>query len=458
MNRRHGSRWLAECMLGGYFNYGISSKSPPAAACAILSIARNAPGPLGPAWGISRSPRKERYKMIRSPRASTRRWLVAALLLPVLPATAQVLPGPTAVNIQGRLTQPNGAAVPDGPHAITVSLWDAASGGNQKFSETLSAVNVSNGLFNVRLRTLTPGKLNGNLWVQWKVDGDAAMTPRIPLGSVATALKANTVPDGSIGSAQLALDATSLAQVSGNALRASTSGNIGIGTTAGGERVTLDGRLAFARVAGDQIDAGKLDYRGFDTGALSIVGAGAAAGNRAVRLYDRLSIGYATPTSGAAVFNGAVGIGTATPGAILDVQAADAPGFTQPAALFSGSSAGGTWLKLHNTAVGGHQYAIVATGPGNGEGAGNLLLYDQTALTPRMILTGSGDVGIGTVSPSSELDVNGEITAKIVTVTGGSDVAEPYTVARDGGFAGAWDGGFHREGPDRQDDCLRTGV
>jgi hypothetical protein len=166
---------------------------------------------------------------VRSPR-----FIPGLLLLGALAACptsfAQILPGPAIVNVQGRLTQANGIALADGSHTITVSLWDALTGGTQKFSQTLPNVAVKGGLFSAQITTLTPDAVNGALWVQFQVDADAAMTPRLPFASVASALKANTVPDGAIGAPQLASTGASMLKVSGGAITIS-GGNVGVGTT-----------------------------------------------------------------------------------------------------------------------------------------------------------------------------------------------------------------------------------
>ncbi|MEW6743094.1 MAG: hypothetical protein AB1486_10070 [Planctomycetota bacterium] len=44
------------------------------------------------------------------------------------------------------------------------------------------------------------------------------------------------------------------------------------------------------------------------------------------------------------------------------------------------------------------------------------------------IATNGGSVGIGTPNPTSTLDVNGTTTTKVLTITGGSDIAEPFEV------------------------------
>jgi hypothetical protein len=40
----------------------------------------------------------------------------------------------------------------------------------------------------------------------------------------------------------------------------------------------------------------------------------------------------------------------------------------------------------------------------------------------------SGNVGIGTASPTSKLDVNGTTTTKVLAITGGADIAEPFDI------------------------------
>ncbi|MDP1800547.1 MAG: hypothetical protein Q8L81_04295 [Bacteroidota bacterium] len=73
-------------------------------------------------------------------------------------------------------------------------------------------------------------------------------------------------------------------------------------------------------------------------------------------------------------------------------------------------------LNHTNTGAGGKNWQLWSTGPGNPEGVGNFLIRDNTAAQNRFFISGlTGKVGIGTISPTRLLDVNGDanITSNI---------------------------------------------
>ena len=137
---------------------------------------------------------------------------ILSLLVLTAGALAQTQAPPSLMNFQGRLTKPDGTPVPNASYSIRFSLWDAASSGTEKWTQTISAAAVRNGAFAALLNVGT-GTENGataatlfdsNLWLEIKVGADAPLTPRQQLASVGYALKAGSVPDGSITAAKLA--------------------------------------------------------------------------------------------------------------------------------------------------------------------------------------------------------------------------------------------------------------
>ncbi|QOJ00465.1 MAG: hypothetical protein HRU70_08180 [Phycisphaeraceae bacterium] len=70
-----------------------------------------------------------------------------------------------------------------------------------------------------------------------------------------------------------------------------------------------------------------------------------------------------------------------------------------------GSNTGGAWLTLQNTG-GGRAWNLIATGSGNGEGAGKLLVRDQTGSAVRLAIDPSGRLGLGTTSPSALFELS----------------------------------------------------
>jgi hypothetical protein len=61
-------------------------------------------------------------------------------------------------------------------------------------------------------------------------------------------------------------------------------------------------RWRLQQASGDESNAGCLDYRGFDSASLSIVGAGVTGSqlNRNLRVHDALTISYSAPTGAVA--------------------------------------------------------------------------------------------------------------------------------------------------------------
>jgi hypothetical protein len=130
------------------------------------------------------------------------------------------------------------------------------------------------------------------------------------------------------------------------------------------------------------------------------------SGNAAVAISNnRVGIGTLTPTNPLSVAGNANVTGVFTAGR-ADINS----GSTNQAANLTSSSTIGTWLNLTNTSAGGRTWSLLSAGSGNGEGAGTLVFNTQGFV-------------------AAQLRSTGEFVARVVTVTGGSDVAEPYNVA-----------------------------
>ncbi|MEZ4867544.1 MAG: hypothetical protein R3C14_39825 [Caldilineaceae bacterium] len=125
-----------------------------------------------------------------------------------------------ALAYQGRLADASGNPLTNTVN-MTFRLYAAASGGSPLWEEQWTGANsvqVSDGLFNVMLGSLTPIPQtvitgNSNLFLGITVGTDSEMSPRVQLGSVPFTTQALTVPDGSITSEKLADGAVTSAKL-----------------------------------------------------------------------------------------------------------------------------------------------------------------------------------------------------------------------------------------------------
>ncbi len=205
-------------------------------------------------------------------------------------------------------------------------------------------------------------------------------------------------------------------------------GNVGIGVANPGGKLSLTGsagssntsyaslggtQIRFQQTGGHEINAGVIDYGGFDTGSLSIVGLGTSSSNRNVRLFDTLSVGSGAPTTGVATFNGNVGIGTTNPGSRLTIQGAQGETSTTYEQLLQFNVSGGEFAHFYRDYNGSQNYLGLES-----HNVGN------SAKNPIVLQEFGGNVGIGITNPGHRLDVQGgDVNTSGVYRVGGTQIA-----------------------------------
>jgi hypothetical protein len=153
---------------------------------------------------------------------------------------------PPLMNFQGRLARQDGTPVPDGTYTLAFRVFDAPTGGALRWGQSISSVVVRNGVFSLLLGNGNPldaATFNGTPYLEVQVGNDPPLSPRQPFVSVSFAFKANTVPDGAIGAAQLGSGAVTTDKISDGAV---TTGKI------------ADGAVTTGKIANGAITADKL--------------------------------------------------------------------------------------------------------------------------------------------------------------------------------------------------------
>jgi hypothetical protein len=190
---------------------------------------------------------------------------------------------------------------------------------------------------------------------------------------------------------------------------ATGGGNVGIGTTTPDAALHVLGSENTGTAAALRIDSGP-DSMLLDGNEIDSV-----AGATGLFLNNNTNRPVILANGG-----GRVGIGMTSPACTLDVDSST----DWPTAIMRSASPTGTWFSLRNTSTGGHDWNLISSGEGNGEGAGKLLFRDQTAANTRMLIDDNGNVGIGTTTPQTALHVNGSendgTTAALIIESPGS--------------------------------------
>ena len=188
-------------------------------------------------------------------------------------------------------------------------------------------------------------------------------------------------------------------------MRLDTSGNVGIGTSSPGQKLDVNGNINASGIG--QFTNATYCYVGATSGAVQGQFAANGGGEVNVRAVSNHPLNFFTNNTERMRIDssGAVGIGTSSPGAKLDVSSSTfnivASRSTGGYAAFQRIAPAGQWTYDFYTINGVEAARITVTDT-------NIMAFATgSAAAERMRIDSSGNVGVGTSAPGYKLDVNG---------------------------------------------------
>jgi len=213
-----------------------------------------------------------------------------------------------------------------------------------------------------------------------------------------SSVSAEEIANGAVTVVKLAnttsSNGTSLIQMSGHstALNITPAGNVGVGTDDPNTTLEIGGTTNPTIRLEDSAAGSKRLELSIDSSAVGRIKANQSASQLAFETVstERMRIDS----------NGNVGIGTSSPSTALEVDGIIA-------SINSGQGTDQLQLQGYGS-----------TGYINMNGSGSLIFRMGSGYSEKMRITGGGNVGIGTTSPSQKLDVNGTIVASTTASQG----------------------------------------
>ncbi len=306
---------------------------------------------------------------------------------------------PQTLHYQGVLTDAEGTAVTDGSYSITFRIYDSFATISPIWEET-QAVNVSKGIFSVTLGTSEDLDLpfDEQYWLAMSVEGEAELSPRIPLASAAYSL--NT-----------------LCARGDNIIPA--SGSVGIGTLAPAETLDVAGGIRIGNSM--NTNAGTIrwtgsdfeGYNGSEWQSFTDIGSGTLPGGTLGQTLYRGASSWAATSN---LFNNGtnVGIGTVAPTSVLELMGGSFRCRRNDAQYLDirNMDHWGTQITGHSPESNKKSLCINALHDEGGSPSGETFIRfsvgpESAPLYP-MIIKETGRVGIGTIDPDRLLEISAD--------------------------------------------------